>query len=294
MFYITTDATTDLPKDFTRENFGIIPMTYTIDNTEYGVDKILTCKEFYEKLRNGAMPTTSQINSYTAKEFLKPILEAGNDILHIAFSSGLSSTYDSLVSATNELKEEFPDRKIYLIDSKAASTGEGLLVHYALDARDNGMTVDECYNYTLSLVDKISHYFTPNDLFHLQRGGRVSKATAIAGTLLQIKPVLYCNKNGKLVAIEKVKGRKKALSALVDLMEDKMTSIEENKIIYISNADCYEDAVFVKNKIIEKFGITNIVITDIGPVIGTHAGAGTVALFFIGHDKISPNDETLK
>ena len=293
-YYITTDATCDFPQQLIGfENFEIIPMSYTIGDTEYGFDKKLTNQEFYDLVRNGAMPTTSLITTYTASEFFRPILQAGNDILHICFSSGLSSTYQNVLIAVEELKKEFPERKIYMLDSKCASSGEGLLVYYALKARDNGMSIEDNYKETLDRKDHICHYFTPNDLYHLMRGGRVSKTAAIAGTILQIKPILYANVDGKLSSIDKVKGRKKALVELEHYMQSKMIA-EENEIVFISHADCLEEAEFVKEKIIEKTGITNIVIEYIGPVIGSHTGQGTVALFFIGKDKIEPTDALLK
>jgi len=250
-YYITTDATCDFPQQLIGfENFEIIPMSYTIGDTEYGFEKKLTNQEFYDLVRNGAMPTTSLITTYTASEFFRPILQAGNDILHICFSSGLSSTYQNVLIAVEELKKEFPERKIYMLDSKCASSGEGLLVYYALKARGNGMSIEDNYNKTLDRRDHICHYFTPNDLYHLMRGGRVSKTAAIAGTILQIKPILYANVDGKLSSIDKVKGRKKALVELVHYMQSKMIA-EENEIVFISHADCLEEAEFVKEKIIE-------------------------------------------
>ena len=250
-YYITTDATCDFPQELLNkfENFKIIPMAYTIDDIEYDIDKELSGKEFYDKVRNGAMPTTSLITTYTATEFFRPILSAGNDILHICFSSNLSSTYQSVTLAVSDLQKEFPDRKIYLIDSKAACSGEALLVYYSLKARDNGMDIESNYNETLERRDHICHYFTPNDLYHLMRGGRVSKTAAIAGTLLQIKPILYTNIDGKLSSINKVKGRKKALLGLVSYMQEKMLA-DKNEIGFIAHADCLEDAEFVKEIII--------------------------------------------
>ena len=268
-------------------------MTYTIGDTEYGIDKNLTGKEFYDTVRNGAMPTTSLITSYFATEFFRPILQAGNDLLHICFSSGLSSTYQNIVNAIEELKQEFPNRKIYMLDSRCASSGEGLLAYYALKARDNGMSIEDNYQETLIRRDKLCHYFTPDDLFHLMRGGRVSKTAAIAGSLLQIKPMLYVNINGQLSPIDKVKGRKKALLNLITRMQDKIIP-EENDFIIIVHADCTDEIDFLKEKIIEKTGITNIITNYIGPVIGSHTGAGTMALVFVGKDKIEPNDELLK
>lgn len=293
-YYITTDATCDFPQEWSYfENFKIIPMTYTIGDTEYGIDKNLSGKEFFDAIRNGAMPTTSLITSFFAEEFFRPILKAGNDILHICFSSSLSSTYQNVLTAVEELKQEFPERKFYMLDSKCATTGEGLLAYYALKARDNGMSIEDNYNETLIRRDKICVYFTPDDLFHLMRGGRVSKTAAIAGSLLKIKPMLYVNKDGKLSTIDKIKGRKKAILELIDHLQDKII-LEENDVIIILHADCPDDAEFLKEKIIEKTGITNILTNYVGPIIGSHTGAGTIAVGFVGKDKIEPNDELLE
>ena len=293
-YYITTDQTIDLPLSYFDKDFHIIPMAYMLDGVEYGIEQHLDSKEFYRRVRGGAMPSTSLISTYFTHEQLKPILEAGNDILHIAFSSGLSGTYDNAVIAINELREEFPERTILLVDSKGASTGEGMQVYLALQARKNGMDIHQNYEYTSNNVDNICYYFTADDLFHLHRGARISKVAAFAGTLLHLKPLMYCNINGKLVSIDKVKGRKKALIWLVDQLIAKMLPDREDQVVFISNADCTADAEFVRDRIIEKTGLTDIHITDIGPVIGTHCGPGTVALFFIGSDKISPKDVTLK
>ncbi len=293
-YYITTDATCDYPQDLPQfDKFEIIPMTYTIGDTEYGIDKQLSGKEFYDTIRNGAMPTTSLITSYFATEFFRPILQAGNDLLHICFSSGLSSTYQNIVNTIDELKAEFPERKIYMLDSRCASSGEGLLAYYALKARENGMSIENNYNETLKRRDKLCHYFTPDDLFHLMRGGRVSKTAAIAGSLLQIKPMLYVNIDGKLSTIDKIKGRKKALLSLISHMQDKMIA-EENDVIIIVHADCPDEVEFLKEKVIEKTGITTIISNYIGPVIGSHTGPGTMALVFVGKDKIEPNDALLE
>lgn len=293
-YYITSDATCDFPQDLlTFDNFKIIPMSYTIGDTEYGFDKQLTGKEFFDAIRDGAMPTTSLITTYFATEFFRPILEGGNDILHICFSSELSSTYQNIVAAVEELKQEFPERKFLMLDSKCACIGEGLLVYYALVARDRGMSIEDNFAQTLVRRDKVGHYFTPDNLFHLMRGGRVSKAAAIAGSLLQIKPMVYLNVDGKLSSFEKIKGRKKALLSLVNHLLDKWIP-EENEIIFLGHADCPEDAEFVKEKVIEATGFTNIITDYIGPVIGSHTGPGTMAIVFIGKDKIEETDILLK
>lgn len=292
-YYITSDATCDFPQELQKfDKFKIIPMAFTMGDTEYGIDKELCGKEFFDAIRNGAMPTTSLITTYFATKFFRPILAAGNDLLHICFASELSSTYQNVVAAIDELKKEFPERKIFMLDSKNATTGEGLLVYYALKARDNGMSIEDNYQDTLMRRDKVCVYFSPDDLFHLMRGGRVSKTAAIAGSLLKIKPMLYINKNGKLSTIDKVKGRKKAIMELISHMQDKII-VEENDFIVILQADCMDDAQFLKEKIIEKTGINNIIINYVGPIIGSHTGAGTIAVAFIGKDKIEPADELL-
>lgn len=291
-YYITTDATCDLPQKFYEENFKVIPMSYTLEGMEYGITNFLTPEEFYIKLDNGSVATTALVNTFFAKEFFTPILKSGKDILHICFSSGLSGSYQNLVLAVEELKKEFPNRLIYLIDSKCACCGEGLLVYYSLKARKEGLSLEDNYKFTLKMSQNICHYFTVDDLHFLHRGGRLSKAQAIFGTILKIKPVLYCNAEGKLQNIDKVVSRKKSLVALVDKFEKKNTSDEQ--LVLIGHAKCVKDAEYLKEKLLERFPKLNVEITDIGPVIGSHSGPGTVAFFFVGSDRVEANDESLK
>lgn len=293
-YHITTDATCDFLTDFNAKAHTVIPMVYLIDGVEYGIDKNLTSKEFYELVVNGAMPTTSLITTYFAKSVLEPILKDGNDVLHICFSSGLSGSYSNLVAAVDELRTEFPDRKIYLIDSLCACGGEALLNDVAIYNRDvKNMTIEDNYASILEYRQHIQHYFTVDDLHHLLRGGRVSKMQAIFGTMLDIKPVLYCNALGKLVPIAKVRSRKKALLALVDKFIERYNKDEGQFTVYINHSDCQEDAEYVKSKIIEKTGFDNIKVGFIGPVIGSHTGKGCVALFFVGDDRYESADETI-
>lgn len=292
-YYITTDATCDYINPEKHENFRIIPMVYLMNGEEYGIEKTMPLSEFYEKVSAGAQPTTSLITTYVAKEVLSPILKDGFDILHICFSSGLSGSYANLAQAVDELRVEFPDRKIFLIDSKCAAMGESLLNDIALKSRENGMTIEENYEYTLKMVDKVCHYFTVNDLFHLQRGGRVSKAQAIFGTALGIMPVMYCNADGRLVPIEKVRSRKKALITLADIFAEHYDKESIDYGVYIAHADSLEDAEFLKDKINKKTGVENINIGYIGPVIGSHTGKGCIALFFVGDTRIEKADKTI-
>lgn len=229
------------------------------------------------------MPTTSQVNPEEAKEELREFLEDGKDIIHIAFSSGLSGSYNSARIAAEELREEMPDRKITVIDSLCASLGEGLLVHKALQLKAQGMEYEELVKWLEDHKLNVVHNFTVDDLFHLYRGGRVSKAAAVLGTMIHLKPVLHVDSEGHLIPVAKVRGRKKSLAALVENMEKQIGSYrDKNDIVFISHGDCIEDADYVKSLIEEKFGIQAFLINPVGPTIGAHSGPGTLALFYMG------------
>lgn len=290
MFKITTDSTTDLPVEYLREhNVGCMPISYILDGVTYGRDRELDWKEFYSMMRNdGKMPTTSQINPAEAKEYLEEYIKTDKEILHLAFSSGLSGTYSNMCIAAAEIMEEHPDCKIVVVDSLCASMGEGLFVHKAVKMRDAGKTLDETAEWLNENVQNFVHVFTVDDLFHLYRGGRVSKTAAVIGTLVSIKPKLHVDSEGHLIVIDKVRGRKKSLNALVDYMEEKMGShLQENKddCVFISHGDALEDAEYVRDQIKERFGIENFMINHIGPTIGAHSGPGTIALFFMGESR---------
>lgn len=284
-YYITTDATCDLPESFYEEDFAVIPMEYLLDGVLYTRENALPFPEFYAKMRAGAMPTTSLINVATAIDFFTPILERGCDIFHISFSSALSGSYESMLEAKEELNEKFPDRKIFILDSKAASLGEGLLVYYCLKKRREGMSFDGLIDFSEDFKNYCHHDFTVDSLLHLYRGGRVSKTAAVIGTAIHVKPVLIADTLGRLIPINKVVGRKTALKALVDKMAVKSKGYDNSEMVMIGHCDCFDDAMWVKEKIHQKFGYENIVVGNIGPIIGTHSGPGTVALFYIGCDK---------
>jgi DegV family protein with EDD domain len=236
----------------------------------------------------GKMPTTSQVNPDEAKAFFEELIKTEKEILHLAFSSGLSGTYNSMRVAAEEIMEEHPDVKIIVIDSLCASLGEGLFVHKAVNLRDSGKTLEEAAKWLSDHALNVVHVFTVDDLFHLHRGGRVSKASAILGSLAAIKPKLHVDNEGHLILIGKLRGRKKSLNALVDYMEEKSGSwMQENKddYIFISHSDCIEDAEYVRDKIRERFGAEHFLINNIGPTIGAHTGTGTVALFFMGESR---------
>lgn len=284
MFKIITDSGTDLPVEyFAEHNVSCMNLSYIVDEEIYGQGKELPWKEFYEMMRQGKMPTTSQVNPEDARIHFEKALETDKEILCLAFSSGLSGTYNNICIAARELMEEKPDCKIVVIDTLCASLGEGLLVHKAVSLRDEGKSIDEVADWINKHILNLVHMFTVDDLFHLQRGGRVSKATAVVGTLVGIKPVLHVDDEGRLIALSKVRGRKKSLVALVDYMEEKISDYDEkNDIVFISHGDDLEAAEFVRDMIKERFGIENFLINNIGPVIGAHAGPGTIALFFLG------------
>ncbi len=287
MFKIMTDSTADLPLEYLEEhNIGCVNLSYIMDGVVYGQGVEMPYQEFYANMRSGKMPTTSQVNPEEAKVYMEKMLLENKELLYLAFSSGLSGTYNSGRIAAQELMEERPDCKIIVVDTLSASLGEGLVVHKAVAMRDAGKTIEETADWVMKHRLNFVHVFTVDDLFHLYRGGRVSKASAILGTLASIKPKLHVDDEGHLVLIGKVRGRKKSLLALVDYMDEKMGSYRDaNDIVFISHGDSLEDAEFVRDTIKERYGIENFLISNVGPTIGAHSGPGTIALFFMGESR---------
>lgn len=283
-YVITTDNNSDLPKKYLKDHgVGCMYLSYSMDGKNYTHGNFLPEHEFYEAMRNGSMPTTAQVNPENAKALLEPYLKEGKDILHIAFSSALSGTYNSSRIAAEELMEEYPDRRIIVVDSLSASLGQGLLVWLAQQKKELGQTLEDVADWAEKNKLKMVHLFTVDDLNHLYRGGRVSRTTAIVGSMLNIKPVLHVDNEGKLTAIGKVRGRKKALQELVKLMDEKIGSFGADcDTIFISHGDCEQDAQYVAAKVKEKYNIKNIIINQVGATIGAHSGPGTMALFFVG------------
>ena len=286
-FKIVTDINADLPASYLEENgIGVMYLSYTIDQNTYSKGNELDFKEFYRQMREGKMPTTSQVNPEEAKSVFLEAMKDSSEILCLSFSSGLSGTYNSARIAADEMLEEYPDLKIRVIDSKCASLGEGLFVHKAVTMRAEGKSMQETADWLEENINHFVHVFTVDDLNHLYRGGRVSKTAAVIGTMVNIKPILRVDEEGHLVPISKVRGRKKSLHELVDYMEKKAGSyLSSNDIVFISHGDCIEDANFVADYIKEKFGITQFLINHVGPTIGAHSGPGTMALFFIGESR---------
>ncbi len=287
-YQIITDSTGDLTPELIRElDVQVIPLCYMMEGKTYhnipGGGEI-TDQEFYAKLRAGIMPTTTQVNSEEFIQLFTPLLEAGQDVLYIAFSSGLSGTCQSAHLAARELRERFPERRLEVFDSLCASMGEGLLVWHAAQLRQEGKSLDEVLSWLGENVLNLCHWFTVDDLNHLKRGGRVSTATALVGTMLGIKPVLHVDDEGHLIPVSKVRGRKQSLDALVKRMEE--TALDPaGQMVFISHGDCLEDARYVERKIRERLGVRRVKVGFIGPVIGAYSGPGTVALFFLGRER---------
>lgn len=290
-FIISTDNTCDLPDDFIKENdIDLHYLFYSFGDEVYSSENALSSAEFYSRMRNGEMPTTMAANPDDSAKLFKKRIEQGYDIIHLAFSSGLSGTYNNLMIAKDMVLEEYPDAKITVIDTLAASLGEGLIVYKAIMLQKQGKSYDEIVNYIEENKLHFSHQVTVDDLNHLYRGGRVSKSSAVLGSLIGIKPIIHVNDEGKLIPINKVRGRKKSLIELVDNMEMSMGKYKkENDVVFISHGDCLEDAQFVGSLITERFGISNIVYSPLCPTIASHAGPGTVALFFMAEDRLASN-----
>lgn len=286
-FIISTDTTADLPDNYVRNNnIDVHTLYYSIGNTIYGPDNSLPVKEFYDRMRNGEMPTTMACNPEEAASIFKKRASEGYDILHIAFSSALSSSYNNFCIAASEAMEEYPECKIIVIDSLSASMGEGLVVYRAMQLKNMGKTIDETADYISNHLQNFVQFFTVDDLNHLYRGGRVSKTTAVIGTLAGIKPILHVNEEGRLIPVGKVRGRKKSLNALVDKIDTYMGSYKnETDVVFLGHGDCPEDAQYVADKVKEKCGL-DVWINTICPTIGAHSGPGTVALFFMGEKRL--------
>lgn len=288
-YVITCSSTADLSRKYAnKRDLTILPYQFFIDGEEYFDDDGLSISthDFYEKVRAGAMATTSMVNTERYIAFFKPFLEAGKDILHIEFSSGLSGSYNNALLTVEQLKKDYPNRSIEVVDSLSAARGYGCYMHHILDKRDSGATLLEVRDYAEGLKLNITHWFAVDSLEHLRRGGRVSRASAFLGTMLNIKPVLAFNNEGKIIPIEKIRGRKKSLITLVDKMASDIEN-PDGQVVFIGHADAEEDAVFVSNLIKERFPtIAGTDIYYIGPVIGAHAGPSTIAIHYIGKHRV--------
>lgn len=277
-YVITINSTCDLPKEWVWERkIPVVPLNCTIDDKTYRDMYDLSSEEFYRMLRAGAMPVTSQPSPQAAMDILEPILKEGKDILHLAFSSGLSGTYNSMCIAAEELKEKYPERKIVVIDTLCASIGEGLIDYKALELQKEGKTLEEVAQWVEENKLKLCHFFMVEDLNHLQKGGRISKTAAVLGTMVQIKPIIYVDNEGKLQIIKKERGRKKGMNRIVDMAVEACEGNMPDTVM-IAHGDCPEDAEYVAELVRKKMGVANMLISRLGSVIGGHTGAGMIAV----------------
>ncbi len=284
-YEIVTDSSADLTDELIEEyGIHIVSLSFRVGGEEfpcYVQGQKTDYKQFYDRMRKGEMVDTSLIDMSTCRDIFEGILKRGNDVLYIGFSSALSGSYNAAAMVAESLRDAFPERRVITIDSLSASMGEGLLVYYAAEQRRNGKSIDEVSDWLIENRLHVCHWFTVDDLFHLKRGGRISAATALVGTMLGVKPVLHVDNEGKLVAVGKVRGRRKSLEALVDEMEKTCTNPTE-RAVFISHGDCVEDAQHVERLVRERLKVKHVQINYVDPVIGAHSGPGTVALFFFG------------
>ncbi len=284
-YQIVTDSSCNLSEALIDE-FGleILPLTFMVDGKQrqsYLKGQVTDLKQFYTMMREGKVITTSLPNLADSEELFTQILEAGNDVLYLGFSSGLSGTYEGMATLATGLRERFPERTFECIDTFAASLGEGLLIYHACKLKQEGKSLQEVAEWVRSNRLKLAHWFTVDDLMFLYRGGRVSRTAAFAGQLLKIKPVLHVDDEGHLIPMEKARGRKKSIQALVDHMEKTANPPVTEQVIGISHGDCPEDVEYLQKLITERFGETQYLVNYVDPVIGAHSGPGTLALFYL-------------
>ena len=284
-YVLLTDSSADLTAELVAElGVEVLPLSFHMGDKTYRNwpdNREIDPKDFYRRLRAGETATTSAVNVSDYTEAVEPLVQAGRDVLIIAFSSGLSATCHSAQIPAQELSERYPDRKIWVVDSLCASLGQGLLVWYAARMKAQGKSMEEVRDWLEDNKLHLCHWFTVDDLHFLKRGGRISPATAVVGTMLSIKPVMHVDDEGHLVKVGTARGRNASLKALVNHMEE--TAIDPgSQVVFISHGDCLEDAQKVADDIRARFGVEDIVINYVGPVIGAHSGPGTVALFFLG------------
>lgn len=287
-YQLITDSTSDMNVDLIEEiGVYVIPMEYTMDGKtyhNYPDYREQSPHDFYDALRAGSSCSTNQINPDTFQKVFTSYLKEGKDILYLCFSSGLSGTYNTARIVAQDLSEEYPDRKIEVVDTKAACVGEGLLVYLAGLEMKKGKSLEEVRDWVLANRDHLAHWFTVDDLNHLKRGGRISATSALVGTMLSIKPVMNVDTDGHLTVKEKVRGRRQSLDALIRHMQQTAVN-PKDQIVFVGHGDSLKDAEYVADKVKSTFGTSRVIINNLGPVIGCHTGAGFVALFFLATTK---------
>lgn len=281
---LVTDSSCDVSEQTLRE-WGVhcVQLDVLVDGEESRKNNEVEATAFYQKLRDGKMARTSAANIATFKEAFTPFLAEGKDVLYLGFSSGLSTTYQSATIAASELSEDYPDRKILTVDTLCASLGQGLLVYLAVQKQKTGATIAEVAAYVQETLPHLAHWFTVDDLNFLKRGGRISGAVALVGTMLGIKPVLHMDDEGHLISMSKTRGRAAAIAALADKYGE--TVADKDAPVFISHGDCLEDAQKLADIFKEKYGVDVMMIDYVGPVIGAHSGPGTLALFFLAKQR---------
>ena len=284
-YVIVTDSSSDLTRDIINDPEVIyLQLDVLMDGEPSRANCDVDIKDFYAKLRSKKNATTSAVNIDKFIETFDKYLSEGYDVLYLGFSSGLSGTFNAGFVAAKELSEKYPERKVFAVDTLAASLGEGLLVYYAFKMKQDGADIESVRDYVEENKLKLCHWFTVDDLFFLKRGGRINAATAIVGSMLSIKPVLHVDNKGRLISVSKARGRKAALDALFDKMKE--TAIEpEKQVVFISHGDSEEDAKYLADRIKTELGSPEVVISYVGPVIGAHSGPGTIALFYLGCER---------
>ena len=284
-YVIMTDSCCDLTDRMARDlELEVLPLTMHMDGQDYPNDLAGTAisnQEFYKRIRAGKLATTSAVNVGQFQDAMRRVLESGRDIVCVCFSSALSTTYQSAVIAAEDLRAEFPEAEIHVVDSLSASLGQGLLLYLAVEQKRKGLTAAELAKWVEDNRLTVCHWFTVDDLNFLKRGGRVSATTALLGTMLSIKPIMHTSDEGKLVPVSKARGRKAAIAALLDKIED-LSIHPEKQTMFICHADCEEDAKAVAQTIQDRFGTPTVHINYIGPVIGSHTGPNTMGIFFVG------------
>ena len=287
-YIIMTDSSCDLPADLAdKMELSVLPLYLDVDGQRYANyldEREIAFSEIYAKLRTKCPAKTSAVNVNDFMEPMEAALAAGRDILYIGFSSGLSSTYDAGAMAAREMSERYPERKIYTVDSLCASMGQGLMLYLAWQQKQLGRTIEEVRDYVEANKLHLCHWFTIDDLMFLKRGGRISGATAVVGSMLSIKPVMHVDNAGHLIKVGTARGRKASLKALADQAERLGVDLA-NQTVFISHGDCLEDANYLAEIMRTRFGVKDVVINYVGPVIGAHSGPGTVALFFLGTER---------
>lgn len=287
-FVVMTDSSCDLPESMANElNLTVLPLSYTMDDKTYVnyLDwRAMSPSVFYQALRDKNTTKTTGVNFEDATEAMETILKQGKDILCLAFSSALSCTYSSFSSAATELREKYKESKIYVVDTLSASLGQGLLVYLTVQKIRAGADIDQARAFAEETKFHLCHWFTVDDLHHLKRGGRVSATTATIGSILSIKPVMHMDDMGRLTAVGKVRGRKHSINALFEHMQALAIKPEE-QVVFISHGDCIDEAQALANRIKQTFHVKHVLVNYVGPVIGSHSGPGTMALFFVGQNR---------